>query len=141
MNADSGATIVAVGMGRPEARLLVRPAVGIVVLQRDEKAARMHLLVLVVGAAPCVDIERSVRPHDHLAGVADIVGEDGGAEALRQGEAAVVAGALAGFGDLRRVGWLRALRAGGRGKDGREGSRHNKMAGAVAHGSFGHGRS
>src|ERR1700681_2342103 len=51
------------------------------VLQRDDKATRWNGAVIVVDAAPGVDVERSVRGDRHLAGVADIVGEDRGAEA------------------------------------------------------------
>ena len=49
----------------------------------------------------------AVRGDDEMAGMADIVGEDRGAEAGRQGDAAIVAGT----GRRRRGGGLR-LRAG-----------------------------
>ena len=119
----------AVLLGRAEANLLVGGAVVVVVLQRDEEAAGMDRVGLVVPAAPRVEVERPVGGDDHLARVADMVGEDGGAEALRQGDPGIVAGALAG---IRRTRGVFGPCGSGRGErqDGRHGRGQEEVASA-----------
>jgi hypothetical protein len=70
----------------------------ILVLQRDDKPARWNGAVVVIDATPRVDVERSVRRERHLAGVADIIGENCSAETFRESDAGRVALATDGGG-------------------------------------------
>jgi len=72
-------------------------AVAMRVFQRDDEAARWNGAVIVVDAAPRVDIERSIRRERHLAGMANIVGEDRGAEAVGKSNTGRVAVAVGGL--------------------------------------------
>ena len=47
------------------------------ILQGDEETSRVRSVVAVVPARPGIDVDHSARRHNHVAGVADIVGEDG----------------------------------------------------------------
>ncbi len=70
-------------------------------LEGHQKPARRRLVEVIETAAPGVDIEHAVRRDRHVADVADIVGEYGGAKSRRQREAAVIAGAAIGWRTLR----------------------------------------
>ncbi len=93
---DAGAAGRAFLLAFAEALGDVRAAVIILVLQRHHEAAGRRLVVIVVNAAPGVDIHGAVGGHRHVAGMADLVGEEGGGEAGRQGDA--------GAGILQRGG-------------------------------------
>ncbi len=60
------------------------------IFERDEKAAIVRRVVVVINAAPSVDVDGAVRRHDELARVPNLVREDGGAEALRQSDASLI---------------------------------------------------
>ena len=68
-------------------------AVALGVFERHQEAAGRRLVVMIIAATPSVDIERAVGTEHHLAGVAEIVGENGCAEAGRQRDAASVGSA------------------------------------------------
>ncbi len=63
------------------------------IAQRDEEPAAGRRIVAVIAPAPGIDVDGPVRCHDEVAGMADIVGEDGGAEAGRERDAAIIPGA------------------------------------------------
>ncbi len=90
---DAGAAMTAGRDAVAETRIDVRASVSVGVLQRDQEAAARWRVVAVVTATPGVDIDHPVRRHHQMAGVADLVGEDGGAEPGRERDAAIVAGA------------------------------------------------
>jgi hypothetical protein len=121
--ATTGCTLHAI----TEAGNHVRPAVGGRVAQRDQKAARVRLIVAVVPSAPGVDVDGAVRPDGDVAGVPDAVREDRGAEAVGQREAAVVAAAA---GRARR----RSFSAGAVRRSGPEGSSRAIIAARTAAG-------
>src|SRR5688572_26273504 len=60
------------------------------VAKRDEKPAARRWRIAVVATAPGVDVHDTVRRDHHVTRMPDGVGEDGGTEASRQGDAAVV---------------------------------------------------
>src|SRR5580704_9961906 len=60
---------------------------------RIKKAAGRRLVILIIAAAPGVEVEHAVRAEYHLASMAEIVGKNRGAKAGRQRDAAVIAGA------------------------------------------------
>ncbi len=93
VDGDAGAARVALSRRLAEAGDLVRLAVAVGVLQRDQEAARRGRLAHVIGAAPGVDVEGAAGGEGHVAHVAEIVGEHRGAEAGGQDDAAAVAGA------------------------------------------------
>ena len=116
INCDSRPAGIAALGSRAEANDLVGAAAAGRVLQRQQEAAVRRLGVLGVGviaAAPGVDVDHAVRGNDHMPGVADIVGEHGGAESGRQRNPAIVsrAGAPGIGGRVARIlrgGWLNA---------------------------------
>ena len=59
--------------------------------KRDQKTARRRFVVVKIDTAPGVDIDGAVGRDGELAGMAEIVGEDGGAETGGQGNAATIA--------------------------------------------------
>ena len=135
-------------------------AVALAVLERDQKAAGRRRVVMIVAAAPGVDIEHAVRRDDHVADMADIVGEDRRAEARGKREAGIVAGTTRRLRALRiRLRRIRLSHCGLPGRqqddDGKDGHRRkigNATAllnwnsgaaddGAAGHGAAGHGGS
>ena len=78
---------------RPKTLDHVGSAVARIILERNKKAAGRRLVVLIIAAAPGVEVEHAVRAEYHLASMAEIVGENRGAKAGRQRDAAVIAGA------------------------------------------------
>ena len=91
---DSRPAGIAALDSRAEANDFVGAAAAGRVLQRQQETAVGRLGVIGVGviaAAPGVDVNHAVRGNDHVPGVADIVGEHGGAESGRQRDAAIVA--------------------------------------------------
>ena len=93
VDADAGAPMIALLDGVAETRHDVSLAIAVDVLQGDQKASRRRRVVAVIGAAPGVDVDHAVRSHHHVARVADMVGEYGGAKSLGQSDPAIVAGA------------------------------------------------
>ena len=91
---DAGAAMASRGYRLAEAFDDVGVAVAFRVLQRDQKPARRRRIVLVINAAPGVDIDDAVGRRDELAGVADVIGEDRRAEAPRQDDARRFAAAV-----------------------------------------------
>ncbi|MGO9050065.1 MAG: hypothetical protein ACLQFW_24830 [Xanthobacteraceae bacterium] len=88
-----------------------------VALECNKKTAGRHFVIVIVAAAPGVDIQDAVGTEGHLAGMAKIVREDGRAEAGWKRDAAIVGGA--GIGLLvRSRGALRRLRDARRGRGG-----------------------
>ena len=116
INCDSRPAGIAALDSRAEANHLVGTAAAGRVLQRQQEAPVGRLSVLGVGviaAATGVDVDHAVRRNDHVPGVADIVGEHGGAEPGRQRNPAIVTRAGApGVGSrvarILRGGWLNA---------------------------------
>jgi hypothetical protein len=90
MQRDAGAAGATLLAGLAEADVDVGAAVAIGILQGHQKPAGRRRVVAVVAAAPGVDVERPVGRDDHLAGVADIVGEYGGAKSRGQRDPAFV---------------------------------------------------
>ena len=109
---DAGAAVVTLREGRAEAHDVIGLAAVLGVLQGDQQAARGRRIVVVVPATPGVGIDDSVRCDHHVADVAEVVGEDGGAEARGQGDAAAVPLAGVWLG-LVRLGRLAVRRDGG----------------------------
>src|SRR5882757_262905 len=101
MEYEAGATVAAARDRFTEPFDDVGVPVAMRVLQRDNKATRWNGAVVEIGAAPRVDVERSVRRDCHLAGVADVVRENCGAEAVGQSDAGRLALATRGCG----LGW------------------------------------
>jgi hypothetical protein len=88
-------------------------AVSVLVLQRDQEAALGRLVVAVVEAAPGVHVDDALGGDRQVPGVAEVVREDGRAEAGGQGQAAVARGA-AGRGRRGGGGRRRSLGSTGR---------------------------
>ena len=61
------------------------------VLKGEEEPARRRLVVSVIAAAPCIDINNSVRGDDKVPCMANIVREHGCAKAARQRDPPIVA--------------------------------------------------
>jgi hypothetical protein len=76
-----------------EALDLVGMAVTLRVLERDQKTAGWHFIVVIVRAAPGVHVQNAVGAEGHLPRVAEIVGEHRRAKTGRQRDAAIVGGA------------------------------------------------
>ena len=85
-------------------------AVAVLVLQRDDEAARGRRVEAEVHAAPGVHIDHTLGRYHHVARMADVVGEDRGAEARRQRKTTVVA--WAGGNRFRYRGGRLAITAG-----------------------------
>ena len=83
VEADAGTARAAAFHGLTEALVNVGSARPGGVLQRHEEAARMGRIVAVVAAGPRIDIDDPIRGDNHVASMADAVGEDGRAEAGR----------------------------------------------------------
>ncbi len=107
------AALVALGLGLAEAGDLVGLAVAVRILERDEEAPGRGRAIGVVLAAPGVGVEHPAGTERQVAQMAEVVGEDRGAEAGRQGDAPVVAaasrrgvmrGGLVGGGRVRGIG-------------------------------------
>jgi len=79
---DAGAAMRALGEGRAEAHIDVGMTCALGVLERDQKSAVMRLVFAEIDAAPGVHVDRAIGRHGKLAGMTDLVGEDGGAESL-----------------------------------------------------------
>ena len=103
MDANAGAAGRAMRDAVAEPLDLVGMAVTLRVLERDQKTAGWHFIVVIVRAAPGVHVQNAVGAEGHLPRVAEIVGEHGCTKARRQRDAAIVSGA--GIGPLcgRRV--------------------------------------
>jgi hypothetical protein len=56
------------------------------VLERDEKAARRRRIILVIDAAPGIDVNGAIRRISEMPGMAYVVGEHRRAKAARQGD-------------------------------------------------------
>ncbi len=93
VDADTGAAGRSLRHAVAETLDPIGVAVALGVFERHQEAAGRRLVVMIIAAAPGVDVERAVGTEHHLAGVAEIVGENGCAEAGRQGDAASVGGA------------------------------------------------
>jgi hypothetical protein len=93
VDADAGAAGRSLRHTVAEALDHVGAAFAVIVFERDEEAAGRRPVILIVAAAPGVDVKHAVRIERHLPGVAEIVGEHGGAEIGRQRNAAIVADA------------------------------------------------
>ena len=90
---DAGAPGGALRHAWPKTLDHVGSAVAGVVLERNKKAAGRRLVILIIAAAPGVEVEHAVRAEYHLASMAEIVGKNRGAKAGRQRDPAVIAGA------------------------------------------------
>ena len=93
VDANAGAAGRALRDAVAEPLDLVGVAVTLRVLERDQKTAGRHFVVVIVGAAPGVYIQNTVGAEGHLPCVAEIVGEHRCAKAGRQRDAAIAAGA------------------------------------------------
>ena len=91
VEADAGAAMAAGRDGLAEAGDHVGMSVALGVPERDQKTARRRFIVLIIDAAPGVDVDGAVRRDGEMAGMAEIVGEDRRAEAGGQGNAATIA--------------------------------------------------
>ena len=89
---DAGSTGGALRGAVAEALDDVCVARPLAVLQREEEATCRRLVVIVIHAAPGVDVEHAVRRDDHLARVAELVGKYRRAPSGREFQAAVIAG-------------------------------------------------
>ncbi len=78
-----------------EARNPIRVPAALRVAQRNQEASRRPVEA-VIASAPGVDVYSAIRGHRYMARVADLVREDGGAEARRERDAAItgIAGRL-----------------------------------------------
>ncbi|BDV35279.1 hypothetical protein [Methylocystis iwaonis] len=94
IEADAGAARAAALRRLAEALDNIRCAVAVLILKRNEEAALMRLSPLpVIAPAPCIDVNDAVVGDGDVAGVADLIGEDRGAETRGQRYAGVAAGA------------------------------------------------
>jgi hypothetical protein len=109
VDANAGAAGRALRDAVAEPLDLVGMAVTLRVLERDQKTAGRHLVVVIVGAAPGVHIQNTVGAEGHLPCVAEIVGEHRRTKARRQRDAAIAAGAAIAL-PLRGRGVLGRLR-------------------------------
>ena len=90
VDGDAGAAMAAGRRRFAEALHDIGVPVVMRVLECDQEAAGRRRVVLVVPAAPGVDVEHTVGRDDHLPRVAELVGEHGGAEPGRQGDAGII---------------------------------------------------
>ena len=86
---DTGAAMRAIGEGRTEADVDVSLARAFRILERDQKTALVRGVVVVIDAAPGVDIDSAVRRHRKLAGVTDLVGKDCRAESAGKAQSGI----------------------------------------------------
>jgi hypothetical protein len=75
----------------PPNRVIPSAFTALAVFQGNQHSARRRCVVAAIGAAPGIDIDRAVRSDRHVAGVAQLVGEDRGAKTRRQRDAAGIA--------------------------------------------------
>jgi hypothetical protein len=87
---NPGAAGTALLAGLAEANVDVGPAIAFRILERHQKSTRRRRVVAIVYAAPRIDVDHSVRGGSHLAGMADVVCENGCAEPGCQGDSAIV---------------------------------------------------
>ena len=120
VHADAGATRAARLHRRPKALHDVRLARAGGVLQRHHETARGRLVVAVVNPAPRVDVHDTIRSHDHVSRMSELVGKDGRAESVDELQPAVIARAgLLLFGELL----LSDGRRGGKGRQHHQGGK------------------
>ena len=105
IQADSGAAMAAAGDGFTKALVDCGLAFSRRILQRDQEAAFVRLVVAVILTGPGVYIHHSARRHRHVPRVTDAVGENGRAKTGRQLEAGVIVRArgATGCGQQRRT--------------------------------------
>ena len=87
---DARATGAAFLASLAEAHDDIGPAVAGGVLQGHQEATGRRRVVVVIAAAPGVDVDHAVRGDDEVPGVADVVGEHRGTEAGGQRDPTVV---------------------------------------------------
>ncbi len=87
---DAGAAGGTLRDARAEALHEIGAAGALGILERKEESTRRRLVEMVVAAAPGIDVEDAVRCHNHMADMAEIVGENRRAEARREGDAGIL---------------------------------------------------
>ncbi len=99
---NSGAARAA-GLNRLAEALIHRGLAGFSrILQGDDKTAIRRLVVTVVHAAPRIDVENSVRSHDHVPRMTQLVGENRRTKTRSQLQSAVIVRAGIRLGRCRR---------------------------------------
>src|SRR4051812_31795431 len=104
VDADTSAAPGALAGRATKALRLVSVTIPLGILQRNQEAFRWRRVVLVVGTAPAVDVDRAVGGDSEVAHVAKLIGKYCGAEARPQREAGILAaGCGLGRGRRRRL--------------------------------------
>ena len=83
IHADAGATGSSSLNGFTEALNDIRLSQSGFVLQGHQESARMRNIIAVILPRPGVDVNHSVRPYHHVAGVTNAIGEYGRAKSSR----------------------------------------------------------